>query len=151
LARGLQLPDEEGLMSLERFTRKPAVSLPLQATLAEVAVVMRQRHVGAVVIIDQERPIGIVTDRDLALRAVAQALPADTQITAVMSPELTVARVESGLDEALFTMRKLGIRRLPIVDDGGKLLGMVTLDDILVLLSAELQCGAEAVLDNRGP
>jgi CBS domain-containing protein len=48
-------------------------------------------------------------------------------------------------------MRSAGVRRLPIVDDKGLFVGMVTLDDLMVLLAAELHCGAEAVLDNRGP
>jgi len=138
-------------MSLERFARRPAISLTPQATLTEVAEVMRQRHVGAVVIREQDRPIGIVTDRDLVLRAVARALPRDTPVSEVMSRDPQVVRLDARVDEALMTMRGTGVRRLPIVDDQGVLVGMVTLDDLLVMLSAELHCGAEAVLDNRGP
>jgi CBS domain-containing protein len=119
--------------------------------LTEVAEVMRQRHVGAIVISEQDRPIGIVTDRDLVVRALARALPAGTEVSELMSRDPKVVRIDGRLDEALFAMRSAGVRRLPIVDDKGLFVGMVTLDDLMVLLSAELHCGAEAVLDNRGP
>jgi CBS domain-containing protein len=68
-----------------------------------------------------------------------------------MSGELILARTDESLDDALFSMRRSGVRRLPIVGANGELVGMVTLDDIMVLLAGELSCGVDAVLDNRGP
>jgi CBS domain-containing protein len=138
-------------MSLERFTRKQIAAVGPQASVVEVARLMEKRHVGAVVVTVDERPIGIVTDRDLALRAVAHGQPLSLPIVEIMSAELIVAHRDDGLDQALFAMRANGVRRLPIVDEAGVLCGMVSLDDLLVLLSAEISCGAETVLDNRGP
>jgi CBS domain-containing protein len=138
-------------MSLARFTRKKLVTLRPDATLREAADLMRREHVGAVVITEGRRPVGIVTDRDLALRAVAVGATADTAVAEVMSGDLVVARASEQLDEAFGRMRRSGVRRLPIVDGRGRLVGLVALDDLLVLLAAELSLGARTVLDNRGP
>jgi CBS domain-containing protein len=138
-------------MSLERFTRKRLVALGPGATLREAADLMRRTHVGAVVITRGRRPVGILTDRDLALRAVAAGATVDTPVSEVMSGDLVVARASETLDEAFGRMRRSGVRRLPIVDGRGRLVGLVALDDLLVLLAAELSLGARTVLDNRGP
>jgi CBS domain-containing protein len=112
---------------------------------------MEQRHVGALVVVERDRPIGIVTDRDLALRALGRWRGPNVPVAEVMSTELVVVHVGDRLDEALYTMRRTGVRRLPIVDDTGFLVGVVSLDDLLVLLTGELSFGIEAVTQNRGP
>jgi CBS domain-containing protein len=138
-------------MSLERFTRKEVVVVAPSASLLTVAELMRTRHVGAVVVAEERRPVGIITDRDLALRAVARGLDAETPVGDIMSREVLFAHVDDRLDDALTAMRSYGVRRLPIVDEDGTLRGLVALDDLLVLLAAELSSSAEIVLDNRGP
>jgi CBS domain-containing protein len=138
-------------MSIERFTRKHVVVAPPDTTVTDVAALMNAHHVGAVVITQDGQPIGIVTDRDLALRVVGAGLAADAPASRVMSRELVVARVDAGLDEAFLTMRRAGVRRLPIVADDGSLVGLVALDDLLVLMAGELTSVAGVALDNRGP
>jgi CBS domain-containing protein len=112
---------------------------------------MARYHVGAVVIVDLQRPIGIVTDRDLALRIVAAHRPGEVPIRDVMSTDLVVAHTDQQLDTIVFKMREHGVRRLPLVDGSGALAGLVSLDDLEVLLAGELSSVAHAVLDNRGP
>jgi len=119
--------------------------------VAEVAALMRTHHVGAVVIAQQAQPIGIVTDRDLALRVVGDCLRADVEVATVMSRDLITARVDAALDEAFLQMRRGGVRRLPIVTDDGSLAGLVAIDDLVVLLAGELSATANVVSDNRGP
>jgi CBS domain-containing protein len=138
-------------MSLERFTRKPVAIIAPEASIGSAAELMEQRHVGALVVVERDRPIGIVTDRDLALRALGRWLGPNVPVADVMSSDLIVVHEEHRLDEALYVMRRSGVRRLPIVDNGGRLVGMVTLDDLLVMLSGELSFGIEAVMQNRGP
>jgi CBS domain-containing protein len=138
-------------MSLARFTRKQVVLASCESTVADVAALMQARHVGAVVLTQGGQPMGIVTDRDLALRVVGAMLPGDTPVARVMSRELITARADDGLDEAFMTMRRAGVRRLPIVDGDGRMVGLVSLDDLLVLLAGELTTAAGVALDNRGP
>ncbi|GMT99431.1 CBS domain-containing protein [Corallococcus caeni] len=140
-------------MSLARFCRKTvAVILPGQS-VAEAAQRMRDQHVGALVVVqDDLRPVGVLTDRDIVTRLVAERRDATAvAISDVMSRAPAVMRVEDTLDQTLFAFRKQGVRRLPIVDGQGRVAGLVSLDDLLVLLSAELDQTAAAVRENQGP
>jgi CBS domain-containing protein len=140
-----------GRMSIERFTRKEVVTAEADETVSQVAEKMRREHVGAVVLTDVGRPIGIVTDRDLALRVLADGRPPETPVREVMSQDLVLAHCDDTVDQIVVRMRQAGVRRLPIVNRDGSLVGMVSLDDLYVLLSGELSTTAYAVLDNRGP
>jgi CBS domain-containing protein len=138
-------------MSLQRFTRKPAVTIGADAPAQKAAQLMREHHVGAVVVVEAKRPVGMVTDRDLALRLVADNRDGNTPLVEIMSRKLVALHDGDSIDHALFTMRREGVRRLPILDRGGTVVGLVALDDLLVLLAGELSSTAEAILDNRGP
>jgi CBS domain-containing protein len=140
-----------GVMSMERFTRKEVVTAEPDESARDVAQRMAESHVGAVVVIDLGRPIGMVTDRDLALRVLGEGRSPEVPVREVMSRELVTARVGDGVDGVVARMRSTGVRRLPIVGMDGSLVGLVSLDDLFVLLSGELSASAGAVLDNRGP
>ena len=138
-------------MSLERFTRRELVTASPEDDVSEVARLMATTHVGAVVLVEQGRPVGVITDRDLVLRFVAEGSPAARPIRDFMTKDLAVVRADVSIDKALNTMRERGVRRLPIVDTAGALVGLVALDDLLVLLSGEMSSLVETVMDNRGP
>ena len=137
-------------MSLERFTRRELVTIGPDRPAEEAARLMRGKHVGAVVVVEEGQPIGIVTDRDLTVRLLADYAP-NTPVRAVMTRDLVVARIDDAIDFAFYTMRQHGVRRLPIVNDEGALVGLVAVDDLLVLLGGEVSSIVEAVVDNRGP
>ncbi len=138
-------------MSLERFTRRELVTCTAAETAGDVARLMHERHVGSVIVVDEGRPIGIVTDRDLVIRVMAEGWPLTRPAREIMSQDLVTARVGEPIDHALYLMRHHGVRRLPVVDENGALVGLLALDDVLVLLSGEVSSVAETVLDNRGP
>ena len=140
-------------MSLERFCRKEVATIGTNDTVVGAARKMQEKHVGAVVVIDAgARPVGMLTDRDIACRVIAEGRdPAATRVDAVMSRELATVRRDGTIDEVAFAMRKQGVRRLPIVDPEGKLAGLVAFDDVVVLLSAELGETVAALRHNRGP
>ena len=138
-------------MSLERFARKEMVIARPDETVAQVATRMTEHHVGAVVVVDERRPIGIVTDRDLVTRVLALRGSIDDEICEVMTPEPATLRWDATLDMAISRMKEEGVRRLPLVDAEGRLIGMVTFDDLAVLLAAEEAALANAVRENRGP
>ena len=113
------------------------------ATVLEAATLMRQHHVGDVVVVKEHQgkqvPIGIVTDRDVVVDLVATEL--DCRVITVgdiMVTNLAVAKDSTGVLEAIQLMASKGVRRLPIVGDDGELVGIVTLDDVLLLLAKEL-------------
>ncbi|MFZ3140215.1 CBS domain-containing protein [Polaromonas sp.] len=114
----------------------------LETTALAVAQLMRKHHVGALIVVDaleKSRPVGIVTDRDLVLALMAEGLdPAVFTAGDIMSVELVVASPEMDAMDAVQLMRANRLRRLVIADDEGRLAGVVTLEDILQLLTREL-------------
>lgn len=109
-------------------------------TVLEAAERMRQRAVGTLLILNQKRePIGIVTDRDLVERVVASNRdPATTSVRSVMTVDPETISEHDSIESALSMMRSGRFRRLPVVDHRGKLAGLVSLDDVLMLLGEEL-------------
>jgi CBS domain-containing protein len=140
-------------MSLERFCRKEVVTIQPHDTVVSAARKMREKHVGALVVVDRGgRPVGMLTDRDVVCRVVAEARePAGTSVDAAMSRDLVTVRREGNIDQAAFSMRKHGVRRVPILDADDRLAGLVAFDDLVVLLSAELGETVAALRQNRGP
>ncbi len=100
---------------------------------------MHSRNVGTLMVLDKEsRPVGILTDRDLAVRVVGKGLDAGkTTVRDVMSLAPTSVRESTSIESAISQMRAGPFRRLPVVDTDGKLVGLISLDDVLDLLSEE--------------
>jgi signal-transduction protein with cAMP-binding, CBS, and nucleotidyltransferase domain len=114
-----------------------------EISVSEAAKVMRKRHVGTVVIVDEaggrQVPCGIVTDRDIVIEIVAKGLdPESVRVGDMISGELTIVRELDGVAETVALMRAKAVRRLPVVDATGTLIGIVTADDVLQLLSEEM-------------
>jgi CBS domain-containing protein len=121
------------------------------ATVRALADLMTHYAVGCVVIRDDERrPLGIVTDRDLACRVLARGLdPATTTAAEIASKPVHCATTENSLEEVIARMREAGVRRMPVVRDD-VLVGLVTLDDLVVQLTREmasLSCSATCSID----
>ena len=140
-------------MSLERFCRKPLVTVAPDETVHHAAQQMSHKHAGSVIVVDPaRRPIGLLTDRDIVTRVVSPGLDATKMpVREVMSENVGVAREDALIDEVALQMRQKGVRRMPVVDREGKAIGMVTLDDLLVLFSSELGQTAAVIRANRGP
>jgi CBS domain-containing protein len=137
----------KGLANTPRVVSEHVITATRSTTAAVVATMMRAHRVGCVVVVEDGRPIGIVTDRDLALRVVADSLPGHTLVEDVMTPDPVTARATAGIETMLRVLRKAGTRRLPLVDDAGHLVGIVTHDDLLRLHSRELEALGAAVED----
>lgn len=127
-------------MTLMECCQVPVVSVPPETPVFDVASVMAEQNVGSVVVVEEDKPVGIVTDRDIAVRVTAQGLdPKKVQARTVMTSDLLVLPGTSGLYEALEMVRKKGVRRIPVVDENGVLTGIITVDDIISLLATELE------------
>lgn len=106
------------------------VTLTSLAMVAEAAKLMAQRHMGAVLVVDRDRLVGIVTERDIAVRVVAAGRdPATTKVAAVMTPNPDTLKPTDTVRAALDLMAKGGYRHLP-VKRGQKLVGMVSIRDL---------------------
>jgi CBS domain-containing protein len=135
-------------MSLSRYERG-AVVAELNETAADVACRMRDFHVGCVVVVREARAVGILTDRDLVVRVMAGGRdPARTRVEDIVTYDPTTLDRSDGIETALRRMRERGVRRLPIVDDHGKVTGIVTADDLTVLLAQELADLGVGISDN---
>ncbi|HUL96715.1 MAG TPA: CBS domain-containing protein [Usitatibacter sp.] len=118
------------------------VTAPANTPLTEVARLMRKNHVGSVVVVDQadpRKPLGIVTDRDIVVEVVAAEQDARVVTAAdiMASPPVTASPGDDA-SWSLKVMRDRGIRRLPVVDGAGALVGIVALDDLLSAASSTL-------------
>lgn len=118
--------------------RKPLVTVAADDSIARAAQLMDNHAVGALVVFDGERPVGMVTDRDIAIRAVARGVPNDARVDAVMSPGVIALPAAAELRRALPIFHSNAIRRLPLVDDAGRIVGVLTTDDLLIDLVADL-------------
>jgi CBS domain-containing protein len=133
-------------MSLERICTKVVVTISPDATVLEAAKLMHSKHVGCLVVLDDSRPIGILTDRDIVLKTIAAGeKPEATLVKRAMTTNPTAVNVNYDLLDAVRLMRGRGVRRLPIVDEHRHLFGIVTLDDLLMAFSAEVGDLAGAV------
>jgi len=124
-------------MQAKDASRKMPVTASPDTTLASVAKLMNETAVGAVVVVDGDLPVGIVTDRDLVVRALARNLPLDSRVDAVMSTPLVTLGAAADLREALRVFTANAIRRLPLLENG-QMVGMVTVDDLLMNMATDL-------------
>jgi len=113
-------------------------------TVQGAALLMRRYHVGDIVVVDEpdgERsPVGIVTDRDIVISVIALGLdPLGLQVGDIMSDDLLVADEHEDVDALIERMRLRGIRRVPVTGEDGRLAGIVSADDLLGHLAAEME------------
>ncbi len=117
-------------------TRRPLVTVDGGASVSAAASVMAIHGVGALVVTDGDQSVGIVTDRDIVIRAVAGG-KCDGRVDGVMTTELVTLAADGDVRDAYRLFREHALRRLPLVRDG-KAVGMLTADDLIIDLSADL-------------
>lgn len=141
-------------MSVSAICNRQVITIKTDATILEAAQLMRNHHIGDVVVVKEAQnkttektqnkndkliPLGIVTDRDLVIEVVATELDCKViTVSDIMVRPLSVIAESAGIFETIKLMTSKGIRRLPVVNAEGELVGIVTLDDLLILLSNEI-------------
>jgi CBS domain-containing protein len=113
------------------------------ASIAEIAQLMREHHVGSIVITDQQNdlhiPVGLVTDRDLVIELLSKGVDIKSVSAGdVMCQNLVTVRDSRHVYDTLKLMRGKGIRRIPVVNDEDVLVGVVTVDDLLDVVISQL-------------
>lgn len=138
---------------LKDFATTVVAVVEPETNAVTVAQIMRQHHIGAVVVVEaQERnqPVGIVTDRDLVLELIAEGLdPAIFTAGDIMTVNPVLASPAMDVMDAVQLMRTHRLRRLIIADDANRLVGIVTMEDVLELLARELADLATGVVGAR--
>lgn len=125
-------------MSLARFRRTVAITAE-DETVEQAARKMRDQGVGCLLVVRNGRPSGVVTDRDFVVRVLARGIdPTSARVGDFVTYAPVTISVDDGIETAAERMRLHGIRRLPVVDDRGDVVGIVTADDLLMLLGGEL-------------
>lgn len=106
----------------------------------EAAVKMKEESVGLIPVIENKQVVGLVTDRDLVVRGIAEKHPGSNQITNVMTTNIVSVSPDDSIEKAIELMAQYQIRRLPVVESG-QLVGMLALGDLAIRQSADDQAG----------
>src|SRR5919206_2532812 len=117
-------------MLIREVMTEEVVTAAPERTVREVAELMRERNVGSVVLLDGDRPVGFVTDRDLAISVIADGRDYGDHVADHASSPVITAEPAMDVEEAAELMVRHGVRRLVVVD-GDRLTGIVTLDDLV--------------------
>jgi CBS domain-containing protein len=134
---------EKVAMRIGEICTRSVVTCRRDSSASELAKLMRERHVGDVVVVDVRdglpTPVGLITDRDLVVQVVAMGIdPASMRAEDLMAKDLATAFESELVYDAIWHMRGKSIRRLPIVDVHNHLLGILTADDVTRFLAQEL-------------
>ena len=130
-------------MSVGSICTRVAVTVSPAAGIVEAAKLMREAHVGDLIVVDSREgvraPVGILTDRDIVVGVVAkEARPADLTVTDVMQSQLFVAQEDDEINAVLESMHRKGVRRAPVVAADGALIGVLSIDDVISHLGEQL-------------
>lgn len=141
-------------MPLQWYRRPRLVILSPDSPVLDAARAIEQNRIGALLVQDRGRIVGIVTDRDLAVRVLGRALdPRTTTVGEIMTPSPLTLGPQDSREDAIRLMQECNVRRIPIVEDG-RVVGIVTLDDLLLDEAApleELAAIVQAQLGEGGP
>lgn len=124
-------------MKISDLALREPVVIGCDATMAETAALMARSGVGSVIVLEGHTPVGIVTDRDIVARGVARAYPSDGRIDGLMTMGIIALDVGCDLEDLVQVFRDHAVRRVPIVDHD-RVVGLVSLDDVMVLVADEL-------------
>lgn len=108
-----------------------------EMTLREVAQLMRDGDMGAMPIVENGKLVGIVTDRDIVVRAIAEGRSAETPIGEVMTTEIFSAKEDDFAFEAIRLMGERQVRRIPVINDSGELAGIIAMADVALEMEDE--------------
>ncbi len=127
-------------MHLRKITKKKVVTVSPKDSVVKAARLMERKNVGSVVVIQNKKPVGIITDRDIAIRVVAKKADVNsTLVEDVMTNDIVTGNDGQRAAELATVMHEHGIRRIPIVGKRGELTGIITLDDLLYMIGVKFR------------
>ena len=141
-------------MSVSVICNHNVATIDASSDMIEAAKRMRDTHVGDLIVTDNREsrvvPIGILTDRDIVIEVVAKGVdPNQVTVGDAMSSELLSVREDNGIEYALREMQRMGVRRVPVVNEKGELSGVLAIDDVLDHVAIQLNHIAGAIRIER--
>ncbi|HVS23259.1 MAG TPA: CBS domain-containing protein [Gammaproteobacteria bacterium] len=130
-------------MTVSALCNHNVATIERDASVVEAAARMRAEHVGDLIVVEQRGPkrvpVGMLTDRDIVVAVVAKRVsPDDVTVGDAMSSEPLTVNKDNGVEHALREMRRAGVRRAPVVDERGELVGVLSIDDVIDHLAVQL-------------
>lgn len=126
-------------MSLQQFCQRSVITVSPDQTVVEACRLLAERNIGCLVVADAGKLCGILTDRDITLKVIGERKdPQQTTVREIMTPHPAHITVDKTLHELTALMHTQHVRRVPIVNETQAVVGLVTLDDLLMLLSEEM-------------
>ena len=130
-------------MTIGAICTRRVITVDREIDIAAAAGVMRENHIGYLIVTDARSggstPIGVITDRDMVVKVLAKDVdPHTLAVGDVMTPDPLIAADYDGISETLSRMRRLGVRRVPVVGVGGKVSGVLSIDDVVDHLVGQL-------------
>jgi CBS domain-containing protein len=142
--------EKEVIMSLRKIVKEELIHCSPETSVQEVATLMKDEDIGAVVVMESDRAVGIVTDRDLALRCICEGLDAEkTRVLDVMTKRIVTVNVEHTITDAICAMQTSEVRRLIVVDKEERPVGLISFGDLFQLLASELMALAAPATPNE--
>lgn len=143
-------------MNVERIYTRDVVRAPRSTSIGQAAELMRRHNVGLLLVTEESpqeyQAIGVVTDRDLVVGPLAEGLgPDEAQLGEVMTQRLGTIEAGADLHEALDVMRQGGFRRLAVTDSDSRIVGVLSVDDVIDGIAADLSNLARVMRTARGP
>jgi CBS domain-containing protein len=139
-------------MPVGDYCRTPIVTVAPDLSVREAARQMKAQGVGTLVVTEAERPVGMLTDRDVALEVLCGHLDAESvPVRDIMRSPVVTLREGTPVAEGARMLEMQRVRRLPVVEKDGKLVGMLSVDDLLPLIARELAGISEAIQCQRPP
>ncbi|WP_456398008.1 CBS domain-containing protein [Desulfurobacterium sp.] len=122
-------------MPIKDIMIRKVITVNIEDSIEYAVKKMEEKNVGSLVVMDGDKPVGIVTDRDIAIRGLGKS--PDTPVKSIMTPELITITSDSGLFSLTKKFRDYGVRRIVVVDKKGQLEGIISIDDVLEVLVTE--------------
>lgn len=140
-------------MDLRKIGKRRVATVLPEMTVRDAARVMREAHLGDVIVVEQRDqkvfPVGILTDRDIVMSTTALGVsPVDFLVGDVMTRNLVTAGSHEPLNRVIDLMKEHGVKRIPIVSPDGELDGIVSIEDVMRLLSEEM-CALSQVYERQ--
>lgn len=137
-------------MNVGEICNRTVVFATEEMSLKEAAALMRDEHVGSLIVVQETSSgrfvVGILTDRDIAVVAMAREFdPQTLRVADIMSTDLVCAKEDDSVNDVLAMMRSHGVRRVPVTTEQGALIGIVTLDDMLEVVAEEMRGFVQAI------
>lgn len=137
-------------MTISEIATEDVVTVDPDTEVPAIVAEMAENEVGTVVIAEGDEPVSIVSDRKIAMAIDETEDVGELRADDVMTEDLVTVREDDGVFEVIQTMSDAAIRRIPVVDDQGALVGIISLDDVIVLLSTELGNASDVIQEQAG-